>query len=68
MDPEATWRIMMDVSSDLDEQSVAATDLLVWLAIGGCQPRTIDMARSGITDVCRSTIFRALDRLAELEG
>lgn len=73
MDPDATWKIVTDESADLDERAVAATDLLCWLAAQGFPPlmaRTHDgfpLRRIEIADECRYRIFKALDRLAELE-
>lgn len=68
MDPDATLAIMVDESNDLDERAVAATDLLVWLANGGRPPKRDSPFAGSITDRCRYRIFKALDRLAELEG
>lgn len=70
MDPDATYKLMVDPASDLDEAAVAATDLLVWLACGGFMPTNVPrhvQTRSMLTDECKLHIFRALDRLAELE-
>lgn len=81
MDPTTTLKLMMDPTSDMDERAVAATDLLVWLASGGHVPegwtthltglRTISDAKrayaTAIAGECKTFIFRALDRLAELE-
>lgn len=63
MDPNATYRIVMDETNDLDSRAVAATDLLVWLANGNGR---VPDSRSRITvlDNCRHIIFKALDALA----
>jgi hypothetical protein len=61
MDPQATYRLMMDDSNDLDTRAVAATDLLVWLANGGRPGR---LSRADLLDHCRHTIFKALDALS----
>lgn len=69
MDPDATLALLLDETNDLDERAVAAVDLLVWIAKGG----HISLHREGlrpqadtISD-CQHAIFKALDRLAELE-
>lgn len=76
MDPDATYALMTDESNDLDERAVAATDLLVWLAKGGAAPSAWRTPggfyradeRAADIDICRTRVFQALDRLAELEG
>jgi hypothetical protein len=82
MDPDATYRLMVDPASDLDEAAVAAVDLLVWFAMGGDVPggwsryqtgdNTVSDAKArhrvAVADECKHHIFKALDRLAELEG
>lgn len=70
MDPNATYQIMTAADSDIEEAAVAATDLLVWVCEGGYLPgdRQTIGARNKLLDACRYHIFRALDRLDELEG
>lgn len=65
MDPEATLALMRAETSDLDERAVAAVDLLVWAASMN-EPR--QNMSSAVREECQHHIFRALDRLAELEG
>jgi hypothetical protein len=74
MDPDATYRLMVDESNDLDERAVAATDLLAWMvnAGAGIGPATSVAGNAAWRrydpDECKYHIFRALDRLAELEA
>jgi len=73
MDPQATYRLMMDDTNDLDTRAVAATDLLVWLASGGLpgpDAQVVVEPVSGevvveypVLDDCRHNIFKALDAL-----
>lgn len=64
MDVDATYALMVDPASDLDEAAVAATDLLVWAA-GLNEPRT--SMSSVVREQCQHAIFRALDELARLQ-
>jgi hypothetical protein len=71
MDPDATYKIMVDPTSDLEERAVAATDLLVWLAHAPDWDTGLN-AKHGtvreVADECKHHIFAALDRLNTLEA
>jgi hypothetical protein len=65
MDSDATYNLMVDETEDLDTRAVAATDLVCWIANDGEWPAmTIKLGEAAVIDLCRSTIFRALDALA----